>query len=67
MKYLIAAVALLAVAGCAEHHDLTQCKGPYLAFMPPPQPPAAESVPAPAPPPTPGEPAGQQPQTMLAK
>ena len=32
MKYLTACLFLIALAGCAEHHDLTACRGPYLAL-----------------------------------
>jgi len=42
VKYL-PVLLLLAVSACAEHHDLTQCKGPYLALSPPPPPPIAEA------------------------
>lgn len=45
MKYLSASLVLLAVAGCAEHHDLTQCKGPYLALAAPTPPPVAADAP----------------------
>jgi hypothetical protein len=43
MKYLPAMCLLLAVSGCAEHHTLTACQGPYLALTPPPPPPVAEA------------------------
>jgi hypothetical protein len=43
MKYLPAFLILFAVSGCAEHHTLTACRGPYLALTPPPPPPVAEA------------------------
>ena len=36
MKYVFACLLVLAVSGCAEHHELTACKGPYNALTPPP-------------------------------
>ena len=45
MKYL---PLLLMLGACGEHHDLTQCKGPYLAVNPPPPPAAEAPIPAPA-------------------
>jgi hypothetical protein len=41
MKYLPVCLLVLAVSACTEHHDLTQCKGPYLALSPPPPSPVA--------------------------
>lgn len=26
---------ILLLAGCGDHHDLAQCKGPYVALKPP--------------------------------
>lgn len=44
MKYLSAGMLLLlALSGCAEHHELTSCKGPYMAMIPPPPPPSVET------------------------
>jgi hypothetical protein len=43
MRYLPALCLLLAVSGCAEHHTLTACQGPYLALTPPSPPPVAEA------------------------
>jgi hypothetical protein len=43
MRYLAAFLILIAVGACAEHHTLTECKGPYLALNPPPPPPLAEA------------------------
>ena len=62
MKYL--PLLLLAVAACAEHHDLSQCKGPYLSLGPPAPPPVAATPPAPSPLAPP--PAAQK-QTMVTK
>jgi hypothetical protein len=35
MTYIPAAMLILALSGCAEHHELTSCKGPYSALPPP--------------------------------
>jgi hypothetical protein len=35
MKHL-PVLLLLAISGCAEHHDLSTCGGPYSALSPPP-------------------------------
>jgi hypothetical protein len=66
MRYLPCILLALGVSACAEHHDLTQCQGPYLALTPPPAP-VAEApksvpvvVPATAPPLVPSKPAQQQ-------
>jgi hypothetical protein len=66
MKYLSACLFLLAVSGCAEHHDLTQCKGPYLALSPPPPPPLADA-PMPAPIATPAPLNSARQQTVVNK
>ena len=36
MNYAPAILLLFAVAGCANKHELTSCKGPYAALIPPP-------------------------------
>jgi hypothetical protein len=66
MKYLSCVLLALAVSACAEHHDLTQCQGPYLALTTP-RAPVAEAPkdvpvvgPATAPPLVPSKPAQQQ-------
>jgi type IV secretion system protein VirB8 len=41
MKYLPVCLLVLAVSACTEHHDLAQCKGPYLALSSPPPSPVA--------------------------
>jgi hypothetical protein len=66
MKYLSCVLLALAVSACAEHHDLTQCQGPYLALTTPPAPvaeaPKAVPIVAPAAAPltVPSKPAQQQ-------
>lgn len=35
MKYIVLCVAAIVTAGCAEHHELSTCKGPYSALLPP--------------------------------
>jgi hypothetical protein len=66
MKYLSCVLLALAVSACAEHHDLTQCQGPYLALTTPPAPVAeapkdvAVVGPTTAPPLVPSKPAQQQ-------
>jgi hypothetical protein len=62
MKYL-PLLLLFAVAACAEHHDLSQCKGPYLSLGPPAPPPVAATPPAPPP----LAPTAVQKQTMVNK
>jgi hypothetical protein len=62
MKYL-PLLLLLAVAACAEHHDLSQCKGPYLSLGPPAPPPVAATPPAPPP----LAPTAAQRQTVVTK
>jgi hypothetical protein len=32
MKYLSACLLLFTLGGCAEHHALTACQGPYLSL-----------------------------------
>ena len=44
MKYVVACFLALIVSGCAEHHELTACQGPYNALTPPPA--ALQSFPA---------------------
>jgi hypothetical protein len=51
VKYLSAALLIFALSGCAEHHELTACKGPYSAMPPPAPAPVVEAPKAPPPPP----------------
>jgi hypothetical protein len=47
VKYLSACLLLFALAGCAEHHDLTACQGPYTSIgapVSPPAPPARQTM-----------------------
>jgi hypothetical protein len=62
VKYLL--LFALALSGCAERHELTACKGPYLALIPPPPPPPVADAPKPAPiaAPAPLQPAPKQQQ-----
>jgi len=42
MKYLTAGLLVLVLAGCADHHTLTTCSGPYASLPPPPAPTAGK-------------------------